>query len=271
MRAKIDITLRDVIGKLPHEFIRLLTNKEGKKLLDTSLPEVKDKRADLLVELEDESIFHLELQTLNDKQMPFRMLEYYLLIKNRYKNRKIIQMVLYVGDKNLKMQHIFQEDKIIFEYILKDIKEIECAKLIQSEDLDDKILAVLCDIQNESKYINSIIDEVLKLNEKERKDYIKKLLSLSRYRPKINEKLVINIKERVMPITIDLNQDPYYKEGLTKGITQGITQGLSQGITQGLSQGIQALKSLGKNIQEISKLMNIEEEKVREILKETKE
>ena len=82
---KIDITLRDVISNLPHKFIELLTNKKGIKLLDTSLPQVKDKRADLIVLMEDDSIFHLELQSFNDKNMAFRMLEYYLLIKHSIK------------------------------------------------------------------------------------------------------------------------------------------------------------------------------------------
>ena len=64
---KVDITLREIISKLPYKFIEILTGKQGVKLLDTSLPNVKDKRADLLVELEDKNIFHLELQTFNDK------------------------------------------------------------------------------------------------------------------------------------------------------------------------------------------------------------
>ena len=263
---KVDITLREIISKLPYKFIEILTGKKGVKLLDTSLPNVKDKRADLLVELEDKTIFHLELQTFNDKNMPLRMLEYYLLIREKYKTNKIEQMVLFIGE-NLNMISSLNENKLNFSYILKDIKEINCNELINSNDLEDKILAVLCKIEDENKYINGIINEILKLDENKRKDYIKKLLSLSRYRTKINEKLIANIKERVMPITIDLRNDPYFKEGLQQGIQQGIQQGLLKGETKGLKKGILVLMDLGLKKEDIAKKMNLSIKEIDEILK----
>ena len=62
---KVDITLREVISKLPYKFIEILTGKKGIKLLDTSLPNVKDKRADF--ERDRDRIIHTEA---------FRRLEY---------------------------------------------------------------------------------------------------------------------------------------------------------------------------------------------------
>ena len=260
--VKIDISLREIISKLPHKFIELLINKKGVKLLDTSLPNVKDKRADLLVELEDKSIFHLEIQTFNDKNMPIRMLEYYLLIREKFKTTKIEQMVLFVGEK-LNMPNYIKENRLNFSYSLKDIKEINCNELINSQDLEDKILAVLCKIEDENRFINAIIEEILALDENKRKDYIKKLLSLSRYRPKINQKLIVNIKERVMPITIDLQNDPYFKEGLQQGIQQGEKKGLKKGIL--------VLLDLGFSKEDIAKKMNLSLKQIDEILKENNE
>jgi predicted transposase/invertase (TIGR01784 family) len=268
---KVDISLREIISKLPYKFIEILSGKRGVKLLDTSLPNVKDKRADLLVELEDKTIFHLELQTFNDKNMPIRMLEYYILIREKYKTDKIEQMVLFIGE-NLNMPNSLNENKLNFSYILKDIKEINCNELINSNDLEDKILAVLCNIEDENKYINAIIEELIKLDENKRKDYIKKLLSLSRYRIKINEKLIANIKERVMPITIDLRNDPYFKEGLQQGLEQGLQQGLEQGLYEGkkigLKKGILVLMELGLKKEDIAKKMNLTINEINEILKE---
>ena len=267
---KVDISLREIISKLPYKFIEILSGKRGVKLLDTSLPNVKDKRADLLVELEDKTIFHLELQTFNDKNMPIRMLEYYILIREKYKTDKIEQMVLFIGE-NLNMPNSLNENKLNFSYILKDIKEINCNELINSNDLEDKILAVLCNIEDENKYINAIIEELIKLDENKRKDYIKKLLSLSRYRIKINEKLIANIKERVMPITIDLRNDPYFKEGLQQGLEQGLQQGLEQGLYEGkkigLKKGILVLMELGLKKEDIAKKMNLTINEINEILK----
>ena len=256
---KIDITLRDVISSIPHKFIEILTNKKGVKLLDTSLPNVKDKRADLIVELEDKSLFHLELQSFNDKNMPFRMLEYYLLIREKFKTNNISQMVLFVGEK-LSMPNEIKENNLKFSYNLKDIKEINCYELINSDDLEDKILSVLCNIEDETKFINKIINELLKLEPKKRKDYIKKLLSLSRYRPKINEVLVKNIKEKVMPITIDLKNDPYFQQGLKEGLQKGIEKGKKEV----LKKTIKILKEFLSD-EEIAKKLNISIEEVKNL------
>ena len=260
---KIDITLRSVISKLPHKFIELLTHKKGKKLLDTSLPDVKDKRADLLVEMEDNSIFHLELQTNNDKNMPFRMLEYYLLIRQKFNTHNIFQMVLYVGKNPLSMPNYIKENFLEFSYIQKDIRDINCNELLNSNDLDDKILAVLCNIQKEDIYLNTIINELLKLDDKEKKDYIKKLLSLSRYRPKINEKLILQIKEKVMPIVIDLKNDPYFIQGIQTGKEEGKIEGK-------IESAITFIKDFHLPIEEVSKKLHIPIETIKKALESNK-
>jgi len=109
--GKLDITLRDIISNIPYKFVKILTGKKAVKILDNAFPSVKERKADLLLELEDGSIFHLELQTNNDSKMHFRMAEYYLLIKRRYKNKFILQMVLYVGDGKPNMPNKIKRHK----------------------------------------------------------------------------------------------------------------------------------------------------------------
>ncbi len=116
--GKFDITLRDAISKIPQRFVQILTGQKGKEILDNTFPAVKERKADLILELEDGSIFHLELQTKNDKNMPFRMLEYYLLLKQRYKDRTIKQLVLFVGDGKPNMETTIKTDNLCFSYQL---------------------------------------------------------------------------------------------------------------------------------------------------------
>ncbi|NPA58549.1 MAG: flagellar biosynthesis/type III secretory pathway protein, partial [Aquificae bacterium] len=71
--GRLDITLRDAISRIPQRFVQILTGQKGKSILDNTFPAVKERKADLILQLEDGSIFHLELQTKNDKNMPFRM------------------------------------------------------------------------------------------------------------------------------------------------------------------------------------------------------
>ncbi len=214
--AEFDKTLRDIIQNIPQKFVSILTGKKGTKILDNTFPSTKERVADLVLELEDGSIFHLELQTQNDKNMPFRMLEYYLLLKQRYPKKHIKQMVLYVGDGKPNMPNSLETDKLRFNYELRDIKEIECKELLESDNLEDKILAVLCKVKDFEKYIFSLIDELLKLPEKQRADYIRKLLIALNYRPKLKEKLTLIMEERDMPLTITeemIRNDPFFKKG----------------------------------------------------------
>ncbi len=253
--GKIDITLRDIIQEIPPKFVQLLSGKNAKKLLDTSLPEVKERRADFLVELEDSSIFHLELQTQNDKNMPFRMLEYFILISSKYPNRKIKQMVLYVGEKPLKMKDRIEIENLTFNYELKDIREISCEELFKSDSLTDKILAVLCDVREPEKYFRELLTELYKLPERERRDYLKKLLNLLTIRSKFVEEFKLEVKK--MPITFDretIENHPFFKDGLQKGKQEGLKEGLEKAKREDVINLHQATGWDAKKIAEVLKL-----------------
>ncbi len=214
--AKLDKTLRDIIQNIPQKFISILTGKKGTKILDNTFPSTKERIADLVLELEDGYVFHLELQTQNDKNMPFRMLEYYFLLKQRYPDKPIKQIVLYVGDGKLNMPNYLEIDKLKFSYEIKDIKDIECKELLESDSLEDKILAVLCKVEDFEEYIFELTKELLKLPEKRRADYIRKLLIALNYRPKLKEKLALIMEVKDMPLVITeemIKNDPFYKKG----------------------------------------------------------
>ncbi len=57
--AKFDKTLRDIIKNIPQKFVSILTRKKGEKILDNTFPSTKERVADLVLQLEDGTIFHL--------------------------------------------------------------------------------------------------------------------------------------------------------------------------------------------------------------------
>ncbi len=270
--GKIDITLRDIIQEIPPKFVQLLSGKNAKKLLDTSLPEVKERRAYFLVELEDGSIFHLELQTQNDKNMPFRMLEYFVLISSKYPNKKIKQMVLYVGEKPLNMKDKIEIENLTFSYELKDIREISCEELFKSDSLTDKILAVLCDVRNPEKYFRGLLTEFYKLPERERRDYLKKLLNLLTIRSKLVEEFKIEVKK--MPITFDretMKKHPFFKDGKEEGLKEGLEKGLQKGLEKGKLEAkreavINLHQATGWNAEKIAEVLKLPLDFVKDIL-----
>ncbi len=181
------------------------------------------------------------------------MLEYYLLLKQRYPDKTIKQMVLYVGDGKPNMQNYLETDKLKFSYEIKDIKDIECKELLESDSLEDKILAVLCKVEDFETYIFSLIDELLKLSEKQRADYIRKLLIALNYRPKLKEKLVTILEERDMPLTITeemMKNDPFFKKAKKEDI-------------------IKLYKKLKLNPEQIADILDLPLDFVEKVIKET--
>jgi len=255
-RQKMDILLRDAIQKIPEKFIQLLTGMKGVQILDNTFPSIKERKADLVVELEDGSIFHLELQTQPDKNMPLRMLEYRVLLMQKYPGKEIRQMVLYVGEGAPRMESSINEKNLSFNYELKDIKELSCKELMESSQLEDKILAVLCNVEEPEHYFNELMKELLKLPEKERADYIRKLLTALHYRPKLKMVLKRLLEDRKMPLTITremMEKDPFFQEGKLEAQREAI---------------LNLYKELNLPAEKIAQVLKVPEAFVKEVIEE---
>jgi len=212
-----DRTIREIFQEVPTTFVKLLTNKEAKELLETKFPKVEEKQADLVVRLEDDSIFHLEIQLADDQNMPKRMLYYALLIENKHKQFPL-QTVLYLGESENKTKNSLKTDRLRYSYEVKYIKDIDCQILIESDDINDNILAILCSVQDINKLLKRLAKNLKSLSEKKKEDYIRKLLFLFRLRPNLYDIITKETKQELsMPFVIDKVRDPFYKEGIEKG------------------------------------------------------
>jgi len=181
-----DRTLRELFQNAPKALIKLLVNKEIKEVLETSFPKVEERRVDLLTRLKDNTLFHLEIQSINDTLMPKRMLKYASLIYENY-DEFPQQMVLYVGNRDIKIKSKIKKKNLRYNYEVKDIREFDCSKLIESDDITDNIMAILCNIKDIDKLFAKLQEKLLNLESKKREDYLRKLFYLLRLRPDINE------------------------------------------------------------------------------------
>ncbi len=110
-----DITLKDIFEEIPHRLSKILSPAPIKKLLPTSLPST-ELRVDFLAKLEDESILHMEFQSFNDPTMSWRILRYYTLIAEKYQTHNIRQLLVYVGNKKLRMKSKLKLKNLTFSY-----------------------------------------------------------------------------------------------------------------------------------------------------------
>jgi len=229
-----DRTLRDLFQDIPKGLVKLLSNKEAVEFLETKFPKVEEKEADLVVKLEDDTIFHLEIQSTDDKTMPKRMLQYALLIENIH-GQFPLQSVLYIGEKEIEIKNSIKTEHINYQFDVKNIKEIDCSVLIESEDINDNILAILCKIDDFNLFFTKLRSKLMNTEESKRKNYLKKFFYLMRLRPKLYEKIKeLKKEEKTMPIIIEKEKDPLYVEGLEKGIEKGIEKGMEKGMEKGI-------------------------------------
>jgi len=76
-----------------------------------------------------------------------------------------------------------------------------------------------------------------------------------------------------MPITINLEEDPFYLEGKAKGIAEGVAEGEAKGKVEGMSQAkrnyvVSSFKNLHITPEQIASIVGDKPENVTAILKE---
>ncbi len=239
-----DITLKDIFEEVPHRLSKILSPAPIKELLPTALPST-ELRVDFLARLEDESILHMEFQSFNDTNMPWRMLRYYTAIAEKYKTHNIKQLVVYVGNEKLRMKSSLKIKNLVFKYEILDIRQIDCKLLLESPDPMDRLLACLCKVEDEVYLIEKLIKTMEGMNEEERKDYLLKALTLTELRPNLRIKLTEEVKP--MPIVVrpedirlpkkKLRKDVLYRLGLEEGKQIGLEEGRKEGEVIGIEKG----------------------------------
>jgi hypothetical protein len=125
-----DGALKEVFQEdLPTLLKRLTRGLAVKEFLNVELPKVRERRVDLVLSLEDDSLLHIEFQSTNDRNMAYRMVEYWALIKGRFK-RPLRQVVLFVGQARSAIVNRLEEDGLRFSYDLLDIRDIDAGALM---------------------------------------------------------------------------------------------------------------------------------------------
>ncbi len=247
-----DITLKDIFEEVPHRLSKILSPAPIKELLPTALPST-ELRVDFLARLEDESILHMEFQSFNDTNMPWRMLRYYTAIAEKYKTYNIKQLLVYVGNRKLRMKTSLKIKNLVFRYEILDIRQIDCRVLLESPDPMDRLLACLCKVEDEVYLIEKLIKTMEGMNEEERKDYLLKALTLTELRPNLRIRLTEEVRH--MPIVVrpedirlpkkKLKKDILYRLGLEEGKQIGLEEGKQIGLEEGKQIGLEEGKQIG--------------------------
>ncbi len=229
-----DLTLKTLFASPPR---RLIEHLLGARLaiaeqLNVEYPEVRVRRADLVVRLADGRLLHLELQSFSE-DISWRELDYYRLIHTTY-GQPPIQIVLYVGSGPMRIPSGIEEENLKFRYRVVDIREVEAEALLGSESLEDNLLAILCRLTDGRQAVRRILRRVAELPPSERQDAVAKLLILSGLRG-----MTETVREEVaaMPITLDIEENPFLRELYQKARREGEREGELRGEQRGELRG----------------------------------
>jgi predicted transposase YdaD len=202
---------------------------------------VQQTRVDLLFESAQSipELIHLELQSTNDPQLSLRMAEYSLRVYRKFQ-RFPRQIVLYVGDAEMRMPAELVSNNHICRFTIMDIRTLDSEPLLNSLLPADNVIAILTRLRDRKAAIRRILSRIATLETSARDAAFAQLLILAGLR-KLGES--IRTEVQAMPIMHDIMDHeiigPAIRQGLQQGMQQGMQQGLQQGLQEGLQQGRQ--------------------------------
>ncbi len=219
--------------------LKLDIDADSLELIETEQQRVEDHRADLVAKVrsrasDENFILHIEIQNNNDVLMPWRMLRYLSDIRLAHPRTPVRQHIIYIGRDCLTMPAEIKEENIRFNYGLLDMRQVDCATLLEEDNPDALVLAILCDFREREprgvvQHIFQRLQDLLGDHPKRFREYLDMLEILSE-----NRNLRDYIKEAEAMLTrIDIEKLPSYELGLEKGMEKGLEKGLEKGMEKG--------------------------------------
>jgi predicted transposase YdaD len=220
-----DVALKLLLQGSAALTLRALTGTAVAKWLDVELPKVQNLRLDLLGETVDGGLVHVELQSSNDPAMPLRMAEYCLGVFRLF-GRFPRQVVLYVGEPELRMESGLTGPGMLFQYRLIDIRTLDGDRLLESEEVGDNVIAILARLRDHKEAVHRIVQRIAGLAMAERETALAQLVILAGLRHLSG---TVEQERRNMPIDVDIREHevlgPMFREERREGRQEGRQEG----------------------------------------------
>ena len=228
-----DVALKRILTRPNSALLAALTGSRSLSWLNVEVPQVNNRRVDLLGESPDGSLTHIELQARNEKDFPLRMAEYLFGIGRRY-GRMPRQVVLYVGDARLRMRDRIEGPDFLVRYHLVDIRDLDGEQLLASKNPGDNVIAILTNLGRQPETVRKILKRIAIEPARERDQALAELLIVAGLRKLDDE---VAREANGMPILNDIMDHSVIGPVLRKGLAQGRIEGLQAGRLEGLAEG----------------------------------
>jgi hypothetical protein len=234
-RFRYDRVLKDLFQRdHPSLLDQLAGGLRVREFLNVEFPKVIERRADLAVLLEDETILHVEFQSHNDRDIAYREGMYCLMIAQKYR-RRVRQVVLYVGQPKMRMVDHLDLGGTKVAYRLLDIREIDAGELLRSGRPGDLVLAMLA--KGGTERLTEIARRIVLLSGAERSRALTQLMLLSGLRA-LSGSIKMELKNMTSDV-IDLERHFFFRDKIRELKDQERAKGRGEGMVHLLREQIQ--------------------------------
>ena len=197
--------------------------------LPTEQPQISNRQVDMLVRNDQGVIQHVEFQSTNELEFPFRMLDYWVYFRREY-NQRVSQCVFYIGKEPMRLEAMFAEDRTTHGFDIVNLQDYEAADLLASPDWGDNLWALGAK-GDRAVVLGEILSKLRAMTGEEQESALAELAAFSLIL-KLEELLTQKLKEIPM-LTIDLRESavirPLIEEAEQHGRQEGRLEGRQEG------------------------------------------
>lgn len=186
----------------------------------------------MLVRTEDAELHHVEFQSTNEAGFAWRMLAYLTYFRQVYAQR-IHQLVLYTGKEGMRLQSSIEEPRLSYSFPILNLREMEAAPLLQSDNWVDNLLALAAK-GNVREALGVVLGKIRDMAEADRHFALGALATFARI-IEVDSllKATLESKEFAM-IDVNLEESPIIGPLIQRGREQGRQEGRQEGLRQAL-------------------------------------
>jgi hypothetical protein len=250
--GEYDITLRYVTRIGGRSFLRAMGVEGRLTPIHTDFPNTRSRQVDFLAALErpdgSKTLLHIEFQSAPDPSMAARMLGYYSDILIWLAERKaagdvevpqeLLQKIVYVGARPWSPATRIEQPGLQFRFEVVNAMALPARPLLQSGDLGDAVVAVLCADGTDPDVVKAILARIAGAPENQRSDALAQLMALSGLR---GLRPVIEREYKAMGIIVNVEDTPLLREPIDRARTKALAEGLAKGRAQGEALAIERI------------------------------
>ena len=234
---------------------------------------LKNRESDVIYRMKEKEVFFLiEQQSKIDNMMPYRILEYCMLIMEDaidkrkaktkgYKYPKVYPIVLYTGKREWKEVKRIEEcqeklegieEKGFSQYSLIDINKYTKEELLEKEGILSKIL-ILEKTKTEKELVKDMKDIIKTKMTKEEKELLEEIV-YKIFANDIEKEKIEGImkklekreeKEMVIEEVLRKSREREFKKGISEGKKLGVSEGRKIGVSEGRKIGVSEGREIG--------------------------